>query len=520
MTAATAHIEEPARATPVYGRCDVLVVGGGPAGTAAAVAAGRLGADVVLLERYNHLGGLSTGGLVSWIDRMSDWDGRLVVAGIGAELIDRCGPDATLGPEPELWGSTDPVQAAYWRVRTAALRDTVHWSPTVDPEVLKLVTHDIVREANVHTLMHCWVVAAITTGDRIGGVIFESKQGRFAVTAPVVIDCTGDGDVFAQAGAAFDDDFDGESAHARLTTSFRFGNVDMRRYLDFRMLRQDEFAEVMKRAADQGIKLLAHPTPYDSVALFLTPKMSGYSALDVADLTAVEFVSRDVARAGLAFFRENVPGFERAWILDTASQVGTRHARRLVGRERITIDHWLADGSCPDSIGLCPGMTPSFPTLEIPYRHGARTSRRPAGGGTEPVRRHAIARRAARNPRVLGDGRGGRGGGRSRRGRRRRATRRRHHPPPGAARAAGRGRPPSRPGGAPGLGRDERGRRVRRLDSSPRRRRRQAGLRVVPVPGAPVTTHCVPRPRRILPAQLLAARSLALTRSHRYRELQ
>ena len=71
-----AFVEEPARSTPVYGNCDVLVVGGGPAGTAAAVAAGRLGADVVLIERYNHLGGLSTGGLVSWIDRMSDWDGR------------------------------------------------------------------------------------------------------------------------------------------------------------------------------------------------------------------------------------------------------------------------------------------------------------------------------------------------------------------------------------------------------------------------------------------------------------
>ncbi len=363
-----AYVEEPARSTPVYGTCDVLVVGGGPAGTAAAVAAGRLGADVVLLERYNHLGGLSTGGLVSWIDRMTDWDGELIVAGVGAELIDRCGPDATIGPPPEVWGSTDPVQAAYWRVRTAALRDTVHWSPTVDPEVLKLVTNDIVRESNVHTILHSWVVATIVRDGRVEGVICESKQGRFALMAPVVIDCTGDGDVFAQAGAAFDDDFDGESAHARLTTSFRFGNVDMRRYLEFWMLRKDEFAAVMKRASEAGIKLLAHPTPYDSVALFLTPKMAGYSALDVADLTAVEFVSRDMARDGLRFFREHMPGFERAWILDTASQVGTRHARRLVGVERITIEHWMADGGYVDSIGLCPGMTPSFPTLEIPYR--------------------------------------------------------------------------------------------------------------------------------------------------------
>jgi hypothetical protein len=248
------------------------------------------------------------------------------------------------------------------------LRETVHWSPTVDPEVLKLVTNDIVRDSNVHTLMHCWVVAAIVRDNTVEGVIFESKQGRFALTAPVVIDCTGDGDVFALAGAGFDDDFDGESAHARLTTSFRFGNVDMRRYLDFRMLRQTEFSEIMQRASLQGISLLAHPTPYDSVALFLTPKMAGYSALNVADLTEVEFVSRDVARRGLAFFRENVPGFERAWILDTASQVGTRHARRLVGVERITIDHWRNDGGHLDSIGLCPGLTPSFPTLQIPYR--------------------------------------------------------------------------------------------------------------------------------------------------------
>ncbi|HSJ90743.1 MAG TPA: FAD-dependent oxidoreductase, partial [Ilumatobacter sp.] len=289
------HVEEPARSTPVYRRCDVLVVGGGPAGTAAAVAAGRLGADVVLVERYNHLGGLSTGGLVSWIDRMTDWDGNLVVAGIGAELIDRCGPDATLGPPAEIWGSHHPVEVAYWRVRTAALRDTVHWSPTVDPEVLKLVTHDIVRESGVHTLMHCWVVASIVRDGRIEGVIFESKQGRYAITTAAVIDCTGDGDVFALAGARFDDDLDGDGANARLNTGFRFGNVDMRRYLDFRMLRPAEFSELTARASSEGISLLAHPTPYDSVALFLTPKLSGYSALNVADLTEVEFVSRDMA---------------------------------------------------------------------------------------------------------------------------------------------------------------------------------------------------------------------------------
>jgi hypothetical protein len=375
----------------------VLVVGGGPAGLCAAVAAAREGADVVLMERYGHLGGLATGGLVFWIDRMADWQGNLVVAGIGQEMIERAGPEATLGPARELWGSTDPTQAAYWGQRTSALRGVVQWSPTIDPEVLKLVSNDLVREAGVTTLLHCWAAGVVKDaghplspqkhearaghplspqGEGAGGedspavtgVIFESKEGRKALLAKVVIDCTGDGDMFALAGADFESDFDDEGAHARINTSFRFGNVDMRRYLDFRMLNAREHGELMARALQAGINLRAHPTPYDSVALFMTPKMSGYSALSIEDLTAVEFRSRDIMRDGLTWFRNHVPGFERAWVLDSASQIGTRHARRLTGLERVSLEHWRNDGAYEDSIGLCPGLTPAFPTLEIPYR--------------------------------------------------------------------------------------------------------------------------------------------------------
>ena len=331
-------VEEPARDVPVYGHCDVLVVGGGPAGLCAAIAAAREGADVVLMERFGHLGGLSTGGLVFWIDRMTDWQGNLLVAGIGQEMIERAGTEATLGPPRELWGSTDPTQAAYWGQRTSALRGVVQWSPTVDPEVLKLVSNDLVRESGVTTLLHCWAAGALKDGghsrgpaegahespdlrpvdvaatETVTGVIFESKEGRKALLAKVVIDCTGDGDIFALAGAEFENDFDDNGAHARVNTSFRFGNVDMRRYLDYRMLNGREHGELMAKAQAAGINLRAHPTPYDSVALFMTPKMSGYSALSVEDLTAVEFRSRDIMRDGLAWFRNNVPGFERAWI--------------------------------------------------------------------------------------------------------------------------------------------------------------------------------------------------------------
>jgi NADPH-dependent 2,4-dienoyl-CoA reductase/sulfur reductase-like enzyme len=110
-------VYEPPRETPVHAVTEVLVVGGGPAGCAAALAARRLGADVVLVERYNHLGGLSTGGLVIWIDRMTDWSGRRVITGIGSELLERLPAEAIAGAPEELWGSTDERSAAHWRER-------------------------------------------------------------------------------------------------------------------------------------------------------------------------------------------------------------------------------------------------------------------------------------------------------------------------------------------------------------------------------------------------------------------
>ncbi len=95
-------ITEPSRNVLVYRRCDVLLVGGGPAGCAAAVSAARMGSDVVLVERYGHLGGMSTGGFVLWIDRMTDWEGRQIVTGIANDILERTADDDVLGPPPEL----------------------------------------------------------------------------------------------------------------------------------------------------------------------------------------------------------------------------------------------------------------------------------------------------------------------------------------------------------------------------------------------------------------------------------
>jgi hypothetical protein len=143
-------VTEPARSTPVHAVTQVLVVGGGPAGFAAALAARRAGAaDVLLVERYNHLGGLSTGGLVIWIDRMTDWSGRVVIAGIGQEVLERLPADAVAGAPRELWGSTEADPVAHWRERQGAFRDTVTWSPMIDPERLKYLSAEMLIEAGV-----------------------------------------------------------------------------------------------------------------------------------------------------------------------------------------------------------------------------------------------------------------------------------------------------------------------------------------------------------------------------------
>src|ERR1700757_1319393 len=170
-------VHEAARSIPVFRDCDVLVVGGGPSGTAAAIAAARTGADVVLLERYNHLGGLSTGGLVIWIDRMTDWSGAQVIRGIASDLLDRVPKDAIAGPPHGLWGNADAATAAYWRERTAAFHGIVTWSPTIDPERLKLASQEMVLGAGVHLVFHAWAAAPIIEEDRVAGAVFESKEG-------------------------------------------------------------------------------------------------------------------------------------------------------------------------------------------------------------------------------------------------------------------------------------------------------------------------------------------------------
>jgi hypothetical protein len=359
---------EPGRDIPVYHRCQVLVVGGGPSGTAAAAAAARQGADVALLERYNHLGGLSTGGLVIWIDRMTDWEGKLVIRGFAEELFDRLPKEAVAGPSPEEWGSQDPSKAAHWSQRTAAYHGVVTWSPTIDPERLKLLSQEIVLERKVKLIYHSWAAIPVVQDGAVKGVVFESKEGRMAIMADVVVDATGDGDIFARAGAAFVNDIEAADVHHCMNTSWMFGGVDMNKWIAFKAGQPDKFTEFMAKGREEcGLFERPFVSWRNDVALFMGPRQSGYSALDVDDLTAVEVRSHRAMAAHLDYFKAHAPGFEDAFLMLSAPQIGVRHARRLTGVGAVLRSQWPEGKALPDEVGVSPAVSPKFPNISIPY---------------------------------------------------------------------------------------------------------------------------------------------------------
>ena len=359
-------IIEPSKEIPIAAECDVLVVGGGPAGSAAAVSAARMGANTILLERYGHLGGMASGGFVLWIDRMTDWTGKQVIAGFANDLLDRIPKEGLLGPPDQLWGSSDPKLVEYWQDRMSAFNGMITWSPMVDPEMLKLASLDVVKEQGVNLRLHSWGVAAIQEGEEVRGVFVESKEGRHAILAKVVIDTTGDGDIFALAGADFESDTT-SGIHHSMNVAFLWREVDMERYLAFRRTKPEEYDSIVARLRKLGSSdILPTVMPRNDHALFMGPRLYGYSSLSVEDLTAVEIESRRRMVELLEAYRENMPGFENAIVEETADQIGTRHSRRLVGVKKMTREAWLADTRPDDEVGVSPPPNPRNKNLSIP----------------------------------------------------------------------------------------------------------------------------------------------------------
>lgn len=367
-------IFEPSRETRVCRETDVLVVGGGPAGVAAAIAAARNGARTTLVERYNHLGGMATGGLVILIPHMSAGTGAQEVAGICQEIVDRLDAlGAARHPDRQLLGSANPaVINELKHYHDFVVDGRVRMSVIVDPEILKCVLNDMIVEAGVDLFLHSWGSSALVEENRVKGAVFESKSGRQAILSALTIDATGDGDILASAGAEFEVTTDHAARSSMLAVVFRLGDVDYRKFSSFRHSEPEAFraamAEIQKAS---GIRMLPIATHRDD-QVWVNNWLPGYDCLKVEDLTAAEIQVRKAMRTAHEILREKAPGFERSFILDTASQTGTRGSRRLVGEYVVTQRDLQRGAVYPDTIAAIPrfqeNVSSKTPNRCIPYR--------------------------------------------------------------------------------------------------------------------------------------------------------
>jgi hypothetical protein len=333
MEAGMDYITEKTASVPVVDKADVLVVGGGPAGIAAAVAAARQGASVILAERYPYLGGLASGGMVIVLDDMCNGD-EISVRGINSELIERMQRHGLCVVPPCEDRRSDPAMWRKWSrwgvfdFHSRSKPQEICYAAAFDPDAFKRASNDMIEETKVKLRLHSWFSSTIVEDGKAKGVICDTKSGRQALLGSVVIDTTGDLDVAASAGAAF--------THGSfiVTTVFRLGNVDEDAAERFEFEEPEAFIAInreAKRILGGSWEKWWLRTPLPGIVWCNAPHMTGLDGLEIADLTRADLEGRKKIAALLNFVRSCLPGFERACIVDVAPQLGVRQTRLLDG---------------------------------------------------------------------------------------------------------------------------------------------------------------------------------------------
>jgi hypothetical protein len=367
-------INEAGRQTRVCRTADVVIVGGGPGGIGAALTAARSGANTVLIERYGHLGGMGTGGLVTIIPNLSDFSGKQQIAGVSQEWVDRLKlRNAADHPKKEHWGSKDPKLTAYYEDRSFfnVREKTVLYSVHIDAEISKCILQDMMKEAGVKTYLHSWGTAPVMEGNQVKGVIFESKSGRQAVMAKVVIDATGDGDLLPYSGADFKSDIDPTLRIANLSFSYWIANVDLKKYEEHKKAHAKELAEEMREIRKRGghAGFLTSNLKDQDGLVWVFPRYANSSQVDVEELTRVEFLGRKEMLISHDYYKKNIPGFEKSYIVLTNPQLGTRGSRRVVGEYILTEKDMDSNVPFEDTIAIFPDVDRGQDSLKSPLTY-------------------------------------------------------------------------------------------------------------------------------------------------------
>ncbi len=360
------YIREPSKKIPVMAQADVLVVGSGPSGLAAAIASARAGVDTMLVERYGCFGGNITQAMVEslgWYRHKETVESE----GIGLEFETEARKFGGERKEPQ------------------------SISQVLEADIFKCVADKLVKEAGINKFLHCLGVEALTQGNTITGVITESKEGRKAILARRVIDCTGDADIAFRAGApchkAPRKELEGVSV------SFGCSGVNRDRFLAYIKKNPGNLGQWAKKTAgkEEGLfsPYLSEPfakarqsgeIPKDVLtggywssltdtgeATYLNMVyMLGLDPTDLKDLTHAEIEGRKQAILAIDALRKYTPGFENARLRTFGSSLGARESRKIAGQYTMTGDEVKNQARFEDSIGIFPEFLDAYGVVIIP----------------------------------------------------------------------------------------------------------------------------------------------------------
>ncbi len=346
-------IKEPARTIPVMAETDVLVVGGGPSGLSAALASAREGVDTILVERYGCFGGNITQSMVGSIAWYRTTAAVVDAGGIGVEFEQRA---KEMGETLSLF--------FYEVLRT---------------EAFKYIADLMISESGVVPLLHCSFADAIMEGNRIKGIITESKSGRQAILAKRVIDATGDADIAFRAGAPYR--LDPKCELSPVTVNFGCSGIDIQTFLDYTLNKgasvadwgfesgekeKSEFSTFLKEPFEQAKAAGEIPehvclesywadfTDAGEITNMNATHIPNVDSTNVHDLTKAEIEGRQCVMWAVAALKKYTPGFENARLRTIGASVGIRESRKIIGQYNLTGNDVLNQARFEDSIGIFP----------------------------------------------------------------------------------------------------------------------------------------------------------------------